>query len=43
MALSQEDELKTKFDIVKSFGETAKNYVQISAAGLAARGGIAFF
>jgi hypothetical protein len=35
MAFTPEDELKTKFDIVQSFGETVKNYIQISAGGLA--------
>jgi hypothetical protein len=35
MAFTPEDALKTRFEIVKSFGETAKNYIQISSAGLA--------
>jgi hypothetical protein len=35
MAFTQEDELKVRFDIVKSFGETVKSYIQISSAALA--------
>jgi hypothetical protein len=32
---SAEDELKARFEIVKSFVDTAKSYIQISSAGLA--------
>ena len=35
MAFTPEDALKMRFEIVKSFTETAKNYIQISSAALA--------
>jgi hypothetical protein len=35
MPLTPEEALKIKLDITKTFGETAKGYIQISSAGLA--------
>lgn len=35
MPFTEEDALKVRFDIVKSFGDTVKSYIQISSAALA--------
>jgi hypothetical protein len=35
MSITDENELKLRFDIVKAFGETANSYIQISTAALA--------
>lgn len=35
MPFTEEDELRIRFDIVKSFGDTVKSYIQISSAALA--------
>jgi hypothetical protein len=35
MSFTDEDALKVRFEIVKSFGDTVKSYIQISSAALA--------